>query len=486
MLPVLLGDALLQLISGRKQYLPRKVEVALSFGLGMGLISQYMLALGALKIQYTTATLILPALLMSGILFLTKKMTRQSHYQDDLETSGHSLIEFLSDAGFIRSAVLIAAFCLIAFILLYSFYRALSLPVYSWDAIATMVFKGKIIYYEKTLEYLRNFPHPTYPLQVSLFISWISIISGVWSDVSFKVIFPMTLFSFVIFMYYFLRKYSSQLRSLLGVLMLLSSNLLIMHSTIAYRDLVQMYYVCTALMLIILWVSENNDFFLVLSSLFSGFSTFIKLEGTAYLILLTFIFAFALVQKKGLTKKDVINKSLKYIIPSYGIMLFYSFYKILISVPQGEKVQVNFTLNNLMRIPSILFSFWNDLFFSGNWNILWMILVISILCNWRKILRYEPVRLLSTALLAFFGLYFLNALLTTNYIWISGAKHGSTLPRLILHFFPVCPMLITLLNVPETKSAAENNVLQEDTENEENLKLENDLPESSQGDPQEM
>jgi len=437
------------MISGKDRFLPRYAEIALSFGLGMGLLAQYMLFIGALNLTYNFYTMILPVLIITVVLFATKKRYGKISGGEAFQPKENSIIDYLREIGFTRSIIVIFSYVFIAILIFYSFYRALTLPVYSWDALATMVFKGKIIYYERTLEYLKNFPHPTYPLQVPFMISWISIFSGIWSDLNFKILFPLTLLSFVMFLYYFLRNYAGQLWALLGVLLLLSGNLLLMHSTIAYRDLTQMYYACMALMLLVLWDSKDNDLFLIMAALFSGFTTFIKLEGTAYLGILTCIFLLLLLQKRNFNKKFLGAKLLKYLTPSYLILLFYSVYKIYAGVPAGEKTQFDFTLASLGRIPLILLSFFNDLFLSGNWNILWFILLVSIFANRKKLMKYVPTRTFFIALLLFLGLYFINSLVTTNFEWIAGAKQGSTLPRLVLHFFPICPILIVLLNAPE-------------------------------------
>ena len=112
-------------------------------------------------------------------------------------------------------------------------------------------------------------------------------------------------------------------------------------------------------------------------------------------------------------------------------------------------MQFDFSLENLTRIPTIIESFTATLFIPGDWNILWLILILSILCNFKRMNKYLPLKLLGTSIILFSGILFLNSLLSTNFVWISGVSSHTTLSRVLLHFFPLTVFLIILLNYPE-------------------------------------
>ena len=87
----------------------------------------------------------------------------------------------------------------------FTFWRGLFFPISKWDAIATVAFKAKLIFYEGTLPDLAQLPHRAYPLFIPLAESWIAISLGVWDEQSVKIIFPLALYSLIFIQYHFLK-----------------------------------------------------------------------------------------------------------------------------------------------------------------------------------------------------------------------------------------------------------------------------------------
>jgi len=98
-------------------------------------------------------------------------------------------------------------------------------------------------------------------------------------------------------------------------------------------------------------------------------------------------------------------------------------------------------------IPEILNTFLQNLLYSGNWGVVWFLVLLSLTQLKRKQIKVETWLIL-LSLLLFFGLYFAIALLTVNYVWIAGENSPMTLSRLLLHFYPLSAILIILLNYP--------------------------------------
>ena len=296
------------------------------------------------------------------------------------------------------------------------------------------------------------YPHPSYPVLVPLAETWVALNLGTWSDQLIKIIFPFATLSFLAIYNYFLASYTNKRWALLGVVMLLSSIFFINQSTIAYRDIFLSSYTCTAIMLLLIWLSKKDDAFLILASLYAGLATFIKVEGTPHLLICTALFFLVLFyQKRGSFGKNIIA-FFKFTIPSFGICLVFYLYKILRGFPSiriAHGGHIDLALENLKRIPLIIKMFSEDIFLSGNWNIIWFLLVLSLVVNFGKIRKRIEVKLLLIALIMFFGLYFSIALFTTEFMWVAGSKSPTTLSRLILHFFPLATLLIVLLNYPE-------------------------------------
>ena len=120
-----------------------------------------------------------------------------------------------------------------------------------------------------------------------------------------------------------------------------------------------------------------------------------------------------------------------------------------------DKGNVEIGLASFGRIPLIVKAFWEDIFFTGCWNIIWFLLAVSILANLKRIKTRPEARFILAALLLFFGAYFLIGMFTGSFRYIGGSGTSTTLSRLILHFFPLATMLIALLNTPDRPKAPE-------------------------------
>jgi len=224
----------------------------------------------------------------------------------------------------------------------------------------------------------------------------------------------------------------------------------IYHATISYRDFFMMYFNCITIMLLIYWSQNKENSFLILAALFAGFATFTKLEGTAFLGIYSVLFCVINFPSRIFTFKDKLINSAKFFLPSFGICLTYYIYKMWHNVlieggGINDKTKLDFTWEKLSLIPEILESFFQNLMFSGNWNIIWLVALLSLI-QLRGKRRNTEGMLILLSLLLFFGLYFFVALLTVNYAWIAGVKSTTTLSRLILHFYPLSVLLIVLLN----------------------------------------
>lgn len=205
-------------------------------------------------------------------------------------------------------------------------------------------------------------------------------------------------------------------------------------------------------MLLLFWNQNKASPFLILAALFAGFATFTKLEGTAFLGIYLALFCVINFPSKILTMKEKLINCARFFLPSLGICLTYHIYKLWHNVlKEGtgtqDKTGLDFTWEKLTFVPQILESFFRNMMFSGNWSIIWLIAILSLI-QLREKRRSGEGKLILLSLLLFFGLYFFVALFTANYVWIAGAKSVTTLSRLILHFYPLSVLLIILLNYP--------------------------------------
>lgn len=438
-LPFLAGYAFLNFLF-RRDKLNFLASFGFSYGLGMGILTQWMLFLHIIGISYSVGAVAIPLLFFSVLFFfLAFKQEKKSSFLPSEPPSSNSY-----------KALYIILGIYIIYCVFYAFWRALNIPIHTWDAIASIAFKAKVFFFEKSLFHLKDTPpHPSYPLHVSLSQTWITLNLGAWSDQYIKIIFPFALLSFIAVYNYFLTIYTNKKWAILGVVMLISSNLLIRHATISYRDFFLLYYASGTIMLLLLWLNKKDDAFLILASFYAGFATFTKLEGIPYLFICTALFLLVLFRQKITSFKENAFKFLKFTVPAFSICAFFNLYKALENFPVRASSRMGFSQEHLSRIPIILKKFAEDLFLSANWNIIWFLLAVSLIINAVKIKRKFEIRFLCVALMMFFGLYFSLALFTTEFKWISGSHSITTLSRLILHSFPLAPLLIILLNYPK-------------------------------------
>jgi len=437
----------------QKDTIPTSLRISLAYGLGLGLLAIWMLVLGVFKQTYSLFSIGMPLILVSCIFLTLKLRGKNTPNVTKVSSPSENLCRLQGLAKIMHSVFIIGLICFIAHNFIYVFWRSMTIPVSGWDAIATVSFKAKIIFFEKSLPSLDLLPHKTYPLFVPFVQSWIAFTLGQWSDVLIKIIFPCAFLSYLTIQYNFLAHFPNRTWALLGCAILLSSNFFIYHATISYRDFFLMYFNCTTIMLLLFWNQNKDSPFLILAALFAGFATFTKLEGTAFLGIYSILFLILNFSPKLTTLKEKLINSAKFFLPSFGICLTYHAYKIWHNVlKEGsgivDKTKLDFTWDKLNLVLGILGGFFNNMIFSGNWNIVWFVALLSLI-QFKGMKTNNEGKLVFLSLLLFFGLYFFVALLTVNYVWIAGIQSSTTLSRLILHFYPLSVLLIILLNYPK-------------------------------------
>ena len=444
LIPVFCGYCLISFIF-TKNKLDIVLNLALSYGMGMGILTIWMFIIGISGLELNFANTTFPLVCFSFIFLLIAKhstpLSENIQTPKDIVTTPKPSIMLISFNSFLIIFITVN--------ILQIFWGAISWPIDSWDAFATIAFKAKIFFYEKSIPSLKILPHPTYPLHTSLAETWTAINIGRWSDQYIKIIFPCTFLSFLIVQYKFLKNYTDTTWSLLGCVLLISSNLAFYHATISYRDLFLMYYNCITIMMLILWSSSKKTSFLITAAFFAGFASFTKLEGSSFIVIYIILFIMISFFNKTSFKENIKN-TLALLIPSLTICLSFHIYKfftnnLIDGTADCDKTALVLGLGQLLKLPKVIHAFYLNMFLSGNWNIVWMIACVSILL-WDYKKKNREAFLVLVSIFLFIGLYSAIALFTSNYPWIAGDKRVTTLSRLILHFYPLAPILIILIN----------------------------------------
>jgi len=444
-LPVATGYMVL-LLMFRKRVFDMFTRLCIAYGLGLGILVQLMLILGTLNIPLSITTINAP---LSIVLISLIVFKLRNEYDRGGPGPGKTLFldlkRYISRLDY-KSMIIYIPFALyLGWIVFYVFWEALSIPVYSYDAVYAIAVKAKVFFYERSIEPLRHMAHPSYPVFIPLVESWIAIIMDRWNDQVIKIIFPVTFISFLAIHAYTVNMFTNRKWALFSTILLCSSNFFIVHAALSYRDLFLLYYLCSSVMFLIMWARSGNEAFLVLAGLFTGFGTSVKLEGTLYLLILSVMSAMLIFSGRFPAKNNAAIRFLKFSVPGYLICGYFYAYKVLKHIPP-EKVFFDFSPENIKRIPLILKAFLGDMFLTGNWNIVWFILAVSLLINHRRLRSSEEARILSFTLVLIFGCYFLNGFLTSNFEWLGGPGTSTALSRIILQFFPLATLLTAFLN----------------------------------------
>jgi hypothetical protein len=177
-----------------------------------------------------------------------------------------------------------------------------------------------------------------------------------------------------------------------------------------------------------------------LASLFAGIGSFMKLEGTAYLLIIAVVFASILMRENSESLRWKCRTLLNFLAPVFGLWSIYYFYKMIAGYPQGEYVQLNI-MNVFTRTMPALAAFVYVLFFTANWNIAWHLLIIVLVVNFYKIKSDINLQILLLALAFFLGLHFAIGVISDQ------GDHAislHTLSRLCIHSFPIVISLIVI------------------------------------------
>lgn len=449
LLPLGGGYALYRCFVRKSEFHPFAV-MGLSYGLGLGVLTQWMFFLSILNIRLSIYSIILPlAGLMAAAVYLSFPQIKEM---------GATINDFFRNfspsikAGCLyQNPLSILMTCYISVILFSVFWQAFNIPAKYWDELSFIAFKAKVFFYTRSIILPADAPWSSYPLHVPLAQAWVALMIGEWDDQFIKIIFPFALLAYVGIQYAFLSFATSRKWALFGTCLLLSSNILTFHAAIGYTDIFLMYYNCTAIILMLIWVRQKDDGILLLASLFAGFATFIKLEGTAYLFLHIGVIFLLLSKNKDLLLKSKFLKFIKFLLPSTGICLSYHIYKLTSGIPASQgRFGVHFSWGQIARLSIAGSEVLKNLFWSGNWNIIWPLMVLSLIVGIHNMKRYIEIRIILYILIAFFGLFLLFCTLCSEEIW-SDFSFYNTLSRIILHFFPLATIIIIFSNFYKNK-----------------------------------
>ena len=416
--------------------------MALSYGIGFGVIAYVMLILGIMNLplnafvlpKYFQAFLVLLALLY--MLFHQVRKTQERKNKEAVHSQDAA-------PGKFKACLTTVFIIFIASQLFFVFNQSLSNPIETWDAVATCSLKAKIFFYDQSPFELK-LPHAAYPLFTPLIEAWISFHLGHWDDQLVKIIVPLAFTSYLILHYGFLRSFTNRFWAISGIGLLVSSAFFVFHATLGYRDIIMTYFNCTTLLLILSWSREKHQNLLILSAIFSGLTSFAKLEGSIYILIHIALLAVVLLDAKTYSTSFRLKSFFTFTLITIGICSIFFVCKSYLGIGMmSGRLHMVAESNIFEKLIQIICAYTKTLFAGGNWNLLWIILIISTPGGILKASQIKEIKYLYLTLIAFFMMYTLFFLFTKSLI-----DYPTTLSRVILHFYPICPMLIILIHAP--------------------------------------
>ena len=441
-LPLALGYVLLLLMT-RDRRLPLTLGLALGYGLGNGILCQWMFALGILGIPYSVRSIGFPLgivlLVLSFTLYYFRKTARPL-VNDDVAPPTQAFNLFH-----------VGGLVFLLWILFFVWWNALHVPVAAWDVLSTHGMTGKILFLEASLEHRRHFPHPSYPLHVPFLMSWIAFNLGQWHEQFVKIVSPSAFMAWLFVQYHFMKRLTNAGWALLSLLFLYSSIAFVYIATTGYREMSLAFYSCTTLVLILFWHRNRNDGWLYLAGLYAGFLSFVKTEGVGYTFTYSLILVF-LLRNIPLSFKEKCVRFFKFFMPAVlitSVYLVHTYFTVFRFLPKaGGKsfrltaLHFEFGPEAFARVIPVLDRISENLFLMGNWNIVWLIFFVSfIVRNKQNRPRIEFSAMAWSVAIIFF-IYFIGFTFTQHHFFI--LKQEVALTRSIIQYLPLIVMLGTL------------------------------------------
>ncbi|MDD4179990.1 MAG: hypothetical protein PHH14_08145 [Candidatus Margulisbacteria bacterium] len=395
--PLLLGACVIALVFRNQKTLSPIERLALSWGIGLGLLGIEMFTLSLIGLPLNPAVVLTPisAFILGLMIYLIINKIKLF----DLPQLIH-LVKKGQRVGF-RKIPLIRAmeYLLILMITLtvaYVFFDALVKPIVDFDdlwrqgCIAKIIFVTGKVLTEQTLELAG--PHPFLnPLSQA----WVYMMLDVWNDALGKIVFAACFVSLIALFYVNLRKETARIYALFFTYFLTAFPLIVYHAGTAYSDLMQTFYYSIGAIYLYRWLKDKASPDLSLSALFLGIGVFVKQIGTpfwgiALFVLLLYVF---------LEQKGTIRASLNFLLLSLLVAApwFFSpnsfiarrmasFFTGFFGGGQTTAVVIppSFPYGN-PSLGEIIFHLSKRMFTYADWQILWFAFILCLLFCWRQI-----------------------------------------------------------------------------------------------------
>lgn len=449
--PSLLGYIMVALISSEdNEFMPLE-KLALSYGIGVGILTFIMLIIGAVKLPLN-----LPAIVVAcAVLFAIpayKALRTLKPFKFDAITIDIRDVKWYEWLLFI----------LIALRVIYSYFSALIKPIEDVDAFADWSLRAKVFFFDhglsldRTRGYFFGNSHIYYPINIPLFETWIFNVLGAWNDLLIKAIFPTFLLALVIIFYCSMRRASDRAFSLFSTYLLTTLPFLIYHSSASYMDFPLTFYFFASFVYLLAFMRQGSRSFLFISALLAGICAWTKNEGLILALVdilaaLAFLSYFDRNDNRVKVKLSAVYMAIVALFPAiWGI------FKKIYGVPSPKDQVLYFSkmFEYAGRLPVIVIYYFQKAFYYGHWNIAWFVFFIVLILSLIKGRVSRENMFVIGAILLCMGGYGVEYYLSKSYEYL---LIGTTLNRNFLTFMPlviyyICSAVPALLSDPPERN----------------------------------
>lgn len=180
-------------------------------------------------------------------------------------------VYFPNDLFYIEKTMLFASIFMFLILLIYSIYW----PVRDWDALTLYDFRAKVIATQHSVDLLKSL-EANYYFAYPLFTSQVHALHYQFNDLSPMFFYAALFTSFSIAFYYLIRMHTTRFISLLLFFILITTNILVQHSFMAYTNLPYAVYLVLGIFFSFNYFLYNKTGYLYVSLLSVGASIWVR------------------------------------------------------------------------------------------------------------------------------------------------------------------------------------------------------------------
>ena len=454
-IPFILGFLLTALIAGRGSRISFLERAGLAWSIGIGILGLLMFTMALFGISLNFQTVLIPTLVI--MLVLSSYLIINKFPVFDLPSFKRfsaGFLEIIREKNQWLKIAQIALIIIITVTIAYAIFDATVKPLVEYDelwrqgAIAKIIFVTGKVFTEQSVELAAVHPYLN-PLSQA----WIHMGIGVWNDALGKIIFPLCFTALLFIFYANLRGRLPRFYALLFTYLLTSFPLIVFHAGTAYSDLMQTLYYSGGVLYLFRWMNEKERPYLYFSALLLGIGNFVKQSGiplwlAATIILFVYIFV---EERKG------IKTGLMFLLVSAAVSFPWLYYKIGFLMSLATKTIAKLTgiigktaitggeiplSQNLPygepTLPNIFYHLGRRMFTYADWQILYFVLMLVLIFNWKQIWESKLKYLLLIIIMNFaLIIYAFTEPSTYNYL-----VDGTLVQRVMMYHAPIVLFLI--------------------------------------------